>query len=365
MAGSFGAWSAPGSEFAIEYSLATLEEIRQHALEGFYSMPRGGAEVAGLLLGTRADGKVRILAKRIAPCEHAFGPALLLSAKDEAAWSQLLASVNGSHPMQAVGWYHSHTRSEICLTDEDLAVYERFFPELWQVALVVRPDHMGLMRAGFFLREADGSVQATASHSEFSFAPLGGAAAPLAATAASAAAAPRKRPNSSPERLAATANAAGQSGAQTPGPTEPVRSARLTPASANATEPARLKTSVPSRPVRRWSSILAVLLGLAAVVAYIMQDQLVAWWVDLPVELRVQTDGRNTAIRWNPAAPKVQHATGGSLQIEDGASSTAVVLDRDRLRRGSVAYQNRSDRIEVRLILRQADGRTVVEFAGE
>ena len=36
-----------------------------------------------------------------------------------------------------MGWYHSHTRSEIFLSDADLEIHNRYFPEPWQVALVL------------------------------------------------------------------------------------------------------------------------------------------------------------------------------------------------------------------------------------
>ena len=66
-----------------------------------------------------------------------------------------------------VGWYHSHTRSEIFLSDADLAIHNRFFPEPWQVALVLKPHTFEPMRAGFFFREHEGSMRTQASYREF------------------------------------------------------------------------------------------------------------------------------------------------------------------------------------------------------
>jgi hypothetical protein len=90
-------------------------------------------------------------------CEHAFGPSFILSEKDEAGLKTLLdsavdeADLSGLVP---VGWYHSHTRSEISFSEQDLKVHERFFPEPWQVSLVLRPEKMKPTRAKFFLRGA-------------------------------------------------------------------------------------------------------------------------------------------------------------------------------------------------------------------
>ena len=49
----------------------------------------------------------------------------------------------------------------------DLAVFNRFFPSPWQVALVVRPANLAPTRAGFFFREPDGTLRTGASQREF------------------------------------------------------------------------------------------------------------------------------------------------------------------------------------------------------
>jgi hypothetical protein len=75
-------------------------------------------------------------------------------------------------PGRAVGWYHSHTRSEILFSDADREIHQRFFPEPWQAALVLRPHTFQPTRAGFFFREADGSIHGEASYGEFVLEPL-------------------------------------------------------------------------------------------------------------------------------------------------------------------------------------------------
>jgi proteasome lid subunit RPN8/RPN11 len=52
-----------------------------------------------------------------------------------------------------VGWYHTHPRMGVFLSHYDTWLHNHFFPELWQVALVIEP-HTGT--GGFFVREADG-----------------------------------------------------------------------------------------------------------------------------------------------------------------------------------------------------------------
>src|ERR1700691_3708753 len=168
----FGSWSVAESPVSIEYSLVVIEEIRHEVAEGFQRLSRGGIEVGGILYGTREGRTVRVLAMRPIACEHARGPAFLLSDKDRVALNEQLVRDKDEPNLDgliSVGWFLSHTRSEIALTESDLEIYSIFFPAPWQVSLVIRPGRGGSMRAGFFVREADGTVRAERSYLEFNF----------------------------------------------------------------------------------------------------------------------------------------------------------------------------------------------------
>ena len=104
-------------------------------------------------------------------CEHAFGPSFTLSDRDQERLADLLKSAVPAG-LRAAGWYHSHTRSEISFSGPDREIHQRFFPEPWQVALVLRPHTFQPTRAGFFFREPDGSIQGEASCAEFALEPL-------------------------------------------------------------------------------------------------------------------------------------------------------------------------------------------------
>ncbi len=54
-----------------------------------------------------------------------------------------------------VGWFHTHPRMGVFLSDYDVWLHQHFFPEPWQVALVVEPH---TQVGGFFVREEDGSL---------------------------------------------------------------------------------------------------------------------------------------------------------------------------------------------------------------
>ena len=174
-----GTWAVPQCPFRIEYVPRVLDDIRLAVVDAFFSLPRGGAEIGGVLLGRLEDMRLVISDYLPLDCEHAFGPSFTLSQNDEAALRELLARRptngdgnghgNGSLP---VGWYHSHTRSEIFLSEADQDIHRRYFSEPWQVALVLKPHTFHPMRGGFFFREPDGTMHAAASYQEFEVEPL-------------------------------------------------------------------------------------------------------------------------------------------------------------------------------------------------
>src|SRR5262249_41278452 len=104
-------------------------------------------------------------------CEHAFGPSFVLSPNDHRRLSEILAAHRrGAGGTVAVGWYHSHTRSEIFLSDIDVEIHQRYFPEPWQVALVLKPHAFQPMRGGFFFRDENGSIRSESTYQEFQLA---------------------------------------------------------------------------------------------------------------------------------------------------------------------------------------------------
>src|SRR5580700_909524 len=156
-------WNAPECPFTVAYSAQALDDIRLAVVDAFFSLPRGGAEIGGVLFGSWDGKRLAITGYAALDCEHAFGPAFTLSPDDEARLANLLASPVRDG-LQPVGWYHSHTRSEIFLSDADQEIHRRFFPEPWQVALVLRPHTYHPTRAGFFFRGADGGIRAETSY---------------------------------------------------------------------------------------------------------------------------------------------------------------------------------------------------------
>ena len=170
-ADQIGTWVVPQSPFAIEYSVATLQEINLAALDALAAL-RGGLGIGGVLLGTHDPKLLKIHAFRAVECEYAFGPVFVLSDRDRRKLTLLLRDLRQDPELrgaEVVGWYVSHTRrGGRMLAESDLEIYRTFFPEPWQVALLLQPGFMAPTAAGFFFREEDGSVHSSSTYREFS-----------------------------------------------------------------------------------------------------------------------------------------------------------------------------------------------------
>ena len=56
---------------------------------------------------------------------------------------------------QIVGWYHTHPRMGVFFSSWDHWLHENFFPQPWQVALVIEPYSFS---GGFFIKAKDGTL---------------------------------------------------------------------------------------------------------------------------------------------------------------------------------------------------------------
>jgi proteasome lid subunit RPN8/RPN11 len=350
----FGSWVVPESPVDVEYSLIVIDEIRQVVADGFQRLQRGGIEVGGVLYGTREGRIVKVTAMREIACEHARGPTFHLSDNDRAALGgQLARDTEDSRlaGLQVVGWFLSHTRSDVTLQQSDLDTYSAFFPEPWQVTMVVHPGRAGVMRAGFFVREPDGSIKGERSYQEFNFPdrmagvldrpprerrPVAGAASDRIATARYAARQETVETVEAPERVERVE----QYDAPTFG-----QPARAVPQHAPYPNTRR---KIP------WAiiAVVAAALVLAVVGLRFLGPQL---HVE-PLSLAVIERNGQLQINWNHASQSIVGATSGSLEIVDGGEKRSIPLNRTELAQGSFTYMRRSGDVEVRLAVTTSGG---------
>ncbi len=415
-------WSTPECPFSIECSSRVLDDIRLSVTDAFFSLPRGGAEIGGILLGDWREGRLTISDYAALDCEHALGPSFTLSVSDEARLQELIRATSGSGGPQPVGWYHSHTRTGVLLSDSDLTIHNRFFPELWQVALVVKPHTFEPMRAGFFFRGPGGIIHSSASYHEFLIepqplrqvpraAPMGppaqaqhqsataGPIVDVRAEPATPPAAPaaavidvRAEPDAPPAPVAPRVDRHAELRPQPPPPPTPATMAASpapVPKAAPEAEPAAppqlpLPSMFENPPQRSWAwlkALLAVGLAVAAGAAlYAERDAwypaAVAWLQRAPAKVDAASIGLNTVddagqlqIRWDANSAPVRGATRAWLDIVDGDSPPSPIpLDPQHLASGVFTYGRRNARVDVALVLNQPGGtnlRQATAFLGQ
>jgi proteasome lid subunit RPN8/RPN11 len=362
-------------------------------VDAFFSLPRGGAEIGGLLLGKHEGDRVSITAFEPLDCEHAMGPSFTLSPRDQALLAEMTAkAARNPGDRRAMGWYHSHTRSEIFLSETDQDIHKRFFPEPWQVALVLKPHTFEPTRGGFFFREADGSIRGSASYQEFVIDPL-----PIKPLERLGEGGPTHRPlhEDAPSKGAGIVvpEPAG-AGDSMPGLLHGKEKARV-PITREIPKVKGLGESASDQDhtavaaplaapnftrgveVRSWRvlKIVACLaIGLAAggVGYQTREDWLPAVIAKLrpllPKEpepylsLSMSDHDGQLDIHWDRNSPAVRNALEATLQIEDGRSMPlAVRLDGPHLATGSFSYGRDSERVDVTLIAEEPGGGIVKE----
>jgi septal ring factor EnvC (AmiA/AmiB activator) len=315
----FERYDAPSADpqraFDLEPNLDALQDIQQLVIEAYFSMPDGGLEVGGVLLGNLSFGRLTITGSLPFVSEHSMGRHYVLSDKDQRHFANMLAAARLDPESKPIGWYRSQIRDGICLTDSDLDLHARFFPEPDRIVLVLKPSVFSATRCGFFARKADGSMQADSPVQEFEL-----ARPPHQDKVASMPAKPSIEPM--PSKRLQTSDSAVRLGSL-PAVPEPV----------------------PVATENRWTSK-------------------VGGWLrssrpreEGSVGLRVSDERGELQIRWKPDASAVQRSLQATLMIGESGTQQCFELAEAHLQSGAFTYLRRTERVEVVLSLVQPDGR--------
>ena len=369
----FTFWHAEGLP-RVEYSLGVMEELRVYAEEGFQKIPHGGIEVGAILLGERDGETIRIKEWRPMACDHARGPGFVLSPADREALAELLADCGKSpelNGLSVAGWFHTHTRSKIFLSPDDLSIHETYFTEPWQVALVMRPQKDQLPGAGFFCRDSAGTMNCESSAAEFIVRPdPAQALKPKRASAAQpggipVSGAPARIMSGRPEGVARGPEAmtrqerplfrerlSPEPVADAERPTRPSRLASM-PAPFVVTPGSVLPAALPppAHASLRFppSWVAAAMVAIAALTAGVQ-----LWRVNSNVQgatLKVEEADQSLQISWDKSSSAVASADRAVLRIVDGSTVRSVPLSKSAVHNGSVTYMRQADDVEVRLTL--------------
>jgi hypothetical protein len=343
----FAAWRVPQFARAIEYPLEVMEEIRAFACDELLQLSHGGHEVGGVLFGTRRDDLIRILTWRPIACEHKDGEGLRLSNGDRLNLAVQL-EVARQNPdlkdLRPLGCFVSHVHGEVSLSTSDLEIYNSFFPEACQVALVICPMGSGRARAGFFVREANDKVVPEASYLCFDLEP------PLPMRAArpdqsdpAAVAAPLP---STPVQ-AAPVQAAPVRRSEPPLPATP---AAETPATNFPSPSFEVEDRLPTRERWLWAMPIALALGIAAFVLYQQRAPNTA------IGLRVSSEDQTVQLAWDANSRAVRDSDHAAIEITEGGKNSEISLNAGQLHAGKMSYVPQSSDIGFAMTVFPANG---------
>lgn len=350
-------WSVEGHPIVVSYAGTLMESIRHAAWEGLQKIPRRGLEIGGVLLGAREGYKLNITKWRPIECEHAEGPGFELSNNDASTLGKMLDEASGeaqSRGIEVLGWFHTHTRDGVFLSEADLDLHKRFFPEPWQVALVLRPHVYEPTRAGFFFREADGSIRTESSHKEFALQSRGRRL-PLGFDPSD----PRAgRPLRGADPEAPASRLAGPSPVAS---SEREESVPVSPSQAPVSSERPPDQPRWRRSWKRWLLATAAL-SVATVALAVFGLPLLDPAQPDPVLLEVRDIGGQLVLEWDRTAAPVLEAESATLRIVDGEADHEIQLTREEIQTGSLTYARRTDDVEFHLSLIRPDGEPVSEI---
>jgi hypothetical protein len=337
-------WEVAGKAFSVQFDFDCVDRLSMEIMRGFGLVPKRGAEIGGVLLGTVEIGDkviIRVEDFEVVHCDYLRGPSFLLSPADEQRFASAVKRHEGGadRRLYVVGIFRSHTRdTNLVLADEDIDLFRRYTNDPSNLILLVRPFATKACQAGLFFEE-DGQFRREHSYQEFPFRrrELGGAApARAGAGEESSEAASSGEPDLRlwSQRLEAR-------GGYTPeGPTAIPE-----------------ENSPSARFRRKWFliplSFVFLLLGVVAgfQAALVLQraeaDKVAYESLGLGLEASRQADG--ILLRWDTNAPAVRYGKNAKLYIEDGEFRKTVALDSAQLQNGSVKYRGGTASIGFRL----------------
>jgi hypothetical protein len=343
----FYVWEPPGKGVSIFLGYDVIDQLLQEAMQGLGAVPKRGVEIGGVLLGTVESANplaVRIEGIKTVKCEYASGPSYCLSGNDTPALEAALGEYRPApdRRIYAVGFFRSHTRPGLSLSDDDLALCARYFPNPTEVVLLIRPFVSHTSLGGFFFRQ-DGGFTREPSPLEFPFSrrELGGGEP-----------APRVRRRSR-----------GEEAEERAAPVE-VEAPRDQPPIPPFLMPA------PKRPLgfRKWAILAAVFLMLGGLLGFVATPYFrQRGWAPAPANpyafgLSAAQKGGDLHIKWNRQSPLFQVARGGRITIVDDGSTRMLEMDLRQLQTGAgIIYRKISNQVDIRMEVFVDNQASVVE----
>ena len=366
----FYRWEVPGK--SIRISLDVVDRLQQDVMRGFGAVPRRGAEIGGVLLGSAYDdGSVAVEEYELIPIEYKRGPSYLLSDEDVSAFESTVDELRkkSGDGIRPVGYFRSHTRDGAGLGDEDREMLARYFPEEETIVLLIRPFGTKPSVAGFYFKQ----------HGEFPSGPP-----PLEfpfrrkdLTPAEEEPAPEPSRVTIPERESSRSSHQEQGGERrwpvqsTQRSVEDVQQPQTPQQPQNPLEAAGyvdVGPEVKSKARRGWIwvplSFIFLLLGVVlGFQAALTMNHRGANADAYNILLTVTPANGDLQVTWNREAQAIRAASKGVLTIEDGSYTKPTTLGANELQSGSVViYKPLSTHVRFRMDLSLKDRDTFSEI---
>jgi hypothetical protein len=347
-------WEVPGKPVSVHIDLDVVDRIAAEVMRGFGAVPKRGAEVGGVLIGTIQPGDpaiVRVEDYEAVRCGYKRGPSYLFTAEDRAEFEDACERwmPDATRPAYAVGYFRSQTRGNptggnpsnqaLPLAPEDVELMERHFPAPEHVALLVKPYGTKVSMGGFFVREDGVFPEATPLEFPFRRRELAGEEAPPRRPLMDRV--PRRRDPAPREQPAPSIYD------RTPDP-----------------EPAYAVTLLSTSRIRSmWIPLSFVFLILGLALGFLVGlSRGTPGAATFSLGLTVAKNGTNLIVKWNPQAGAMRRAPRGVMEIEDGRLKPIEQrLDMAALQGGSLIYGFSTDAVKFRLTVYPDTGVSLTE----
>jgi hypothetical protein len=357
-------WEVAGKPVSIHLDFTVVDRLAMDVMRGFGAVPKRGAEVGGLLLGSigLADGKLTVTVEDFVPvvCDYLRGPSYLLTEKDEAKFAEAVekAKREAEGGQKLVGFYRSHTREALSLADEDLEMFDRYLGDSSQIILLVRPFATRTSTGAFFFQE-NGGFRRESSYQEFPFKRRdlgGGATTPVRSFSQELTPMPAvTEEGQGPDLREWIKSRGGDTGVKAP---------RVEKQKSKSAEPpAQFKSKWVWIPLSFVFLVMGIVVGFQSALMMNRGDTQRVSTGSISLGLTAKVESGKVVVRWDRAAAAIQNAASGSLRILDGDFSKIVNLDTRQLQNGSVIYMSAENRVSFRLEVITNQKATISETA--
>jgi len=339
--GEYVLWEISDKNVSIRVHGDVVDRLSTAIMRGLGAIPRRGAEVGGVLLGRAVLSEKLVVTVddfEVVSCSYSRGPSFLLSPEEEAQFRETVAqwAPAPDRPVYAVGFFRSHTREGLRLSQEDLDLFNALFPRPTDIILLVKPALGKPGVAGFFFREAGGVVRTESPYMEFPFQRSG---------SGDVSSQSKDREEDSAIHVADPETAAASASAFSTASQE-------TPEAETLVTPPKLKRGNVWIPLSFLFLVLGICLGMSIghLVGIIQRSQEASGGGDpYMLSLSAEKAGDAVRVKWNGRAPAIRRARRAVLQIQDGNYSNSVAIEPQDLPGGSLFYKNLTGEVHFKL----------------